>query len=94
MGCDGPTLLSVFTLTPTLSHQGRGDIAAARVSPVESEGILPFTPPPRGIPCVRFAPRPLTLREGDVGLGVLGLFGLAGDGSSVAKEDCRTGLSV
>ena len=33
-----PALLSPFTLTLTLSHQGRGDIAAARVSPVEGEG--------------------------------------------------------
>ena len=40
MDCDGPALLSPFTLTLTLSHQGRGDFAAAWLSSIKGEGII------------------------------------------------------
>ncbi len=51
-GVASPTLLSPFTLTLTLSHQGRGDFVAARLSPVKGEGKPP-RPGPSGFPPTR-----------------------------------------
>ena len=59
-----PALLSPFTLTLTLSHQGRGDDRGGQ-GLSRRGGILPFTPPPRGHPLrsLRSA-SPYALRRG------------------------------